>query len=61
MSQSKGRMYDSTYGKVLELGKPAQLFFGTRHIQRLRGLAQLGEVQFIRPTVSHSRLAHSLG
>jgi len=61
VSQSKGRMYDSTYGKVLELGKPAQLFFGTRHIQRLRGLAQLGEVQFIRPTVSHSRLAHSLG
>ncbi len=51
---------DSVYG-VIKISQFEKSIISTKEMQRLRGIKQLGFVNFVYPDAEHSRFAHSIG
>ena len=53
-------IYDPIHG-FIEIPPLMQKIIDTTEFQRLRDLKQLGAVQFVYPSATHTRFEHSIG
>lgn len=54
------QIYDPIHGYI-EITEPELAIIDTPIFQRLRGIKQLGPVDYVYPTATHTRFSHSLG
>ena len=60
MERSYKRIYDPLYGFIGLTRLEAELL-DTCVVQRLRRVKQLGPAEYVYPSATHTRFAHSLG
>jgi len=60
-SNKPRRVRDVLYGGLIELTPLLWQIVDTPEFQRLRGLKQLGLTEYVYPSATHTRFAHSLG